>query len=102
MHAAVQEAQQTRALQRGLPRPAFGSSPNSQALSQEAEEQQSKDTPDSIFFEVTIASVDQQKLLSRLSEALVEILSPMSISSTRLQICRGGCAHSRISLFRGT
>ena len=53
----------------GLPRPAFGSSPNLQALVLEAEAADAR--PEAAFYEVTIASVDQPKLLSRLSEALV-------------------------------
>ena len=52
-----------------LPRPAFGSSPNLQALVLEAEAADAR--PEAAFYEVTIASVDQPKLLSRLSEALV-------------------------------
>ena len=45
-------------------------------LQQEADEhhQSLLETP---FYEVTIASVDQQKLLSRLSEALVRVLAAM-------------------------
>ena len=60
-----------------LPRPAFGSSPNLQALVLEAGERsdsQGQEGPDpqtAAFYEVTIASADQPKLLSRLSEALV-------------------------------
>ena len=41
-----------------------------QALLHDAEEQNSS-ILETTFYEVTIASVDQQKLLSRLSEALV-------------------------------
>lgn len=61
---------------RSLPRPAFGSSPNLQALILEHEDRlESRDTQqvDSLFYEVTIASVDQPKLLSRLSEALGDL-----------------------------
>ncbi len=59
-----------------LPRPAFGSSPNLQALVLEAEERAEGPSRDAnlaeaAFYEVTIASADQPKLLSRLSEALV-------------------------------
>lgn len=59
---------------RSLPKPAFGSSPNLQALVLEAEEG-AKDSvlSDTNFYEVTIASVDQPKLLSRLSEALGDL-----------------------------
>ena len=59
-----------------LPRPAFGSSPNLQALVLEAEERmdpaaRESAAGDPAFYEVTIASADQPRLLSRLSEALV-------------------------------
>ena len=59
-----------------LPRPAFGSSPNLQALVLEAEERaegpsRDQNLAEAAFYEVTIASADQPKLLSRLSEALV-------------------------------
>ena len=54
-------------------RPAFGSSPNLQALVLEAEAADAR--PEAAFYEVTIASVDQPKLLSRLSEALVSVVS---------------------------
>ena len=59
-----------------LPRPAFGSSPNLQALVLEAEERaegpsREQNLAEAAFYEVTIASADQPKLLSRLSEALV-------------------------------
>lgn len=59
---------------KSLPRPAFGSSPNLQALVLEAEEA-ARDSAltDTNFYEVTIASVDQPKLLSRLSEALGDL-----------------------------
>lgn len=62
-----------------LPRPAFGSSPNLQALVLEAGERsdsQGQEGPDpqtAAFYEVTIASADQPKLLSRLSEALGDL-----------------------------
>lgn len=60
-----------------LPRPAFGSSPNLQALVLEAEERMEGHGEtlgrEAAFFEVTIASVDQPKLLSRLSEALGDL-----------------------------
>jgi serine/threonine protein kinase len=61
---------------RPLPRPAFGSSPNLQALVLEAEERldaSSTPTPANVFYEVTIASIDQPKLLSRLSESLSDL-----------------------------
>lgn len=66
-------------------RPAFGSSPNLQALALEAgeraeggavghEEASNRQEPEPItFYEITIASVDQPKLLSRLSEALGDL-----------------------------
>lgn len=53
-----------------LPRPAFGSSPNLQAMVLEAGERLEPSAAEA-FYEVTIASADQPKLLSRLSEALV-------------------------------
>ena len=63
---------------RTLPRPAFGSSPNLQALVLEAEERleaaggdRSSAAAAATFYEVTIASIDQPRLLSRLSESLV-------------------------------
>lgn len=61
---------------RPLPRPAFGSSPNLQALVLEAEERldtSSPNSPATVFYEVTIASIDQPKLLSRLSESLGDL-----------------------------
>lgn len=60
---------------RNLPRPAFGSSPNLQALVLEAEErlEAAHPTPVNVFYEVTIASIDQPKLLSRLSESLGDL-----------------------------
>lgn len=64
-------------LQRPLPRPAFGSSPNLQALVLEAEEKLDATSISSphkaVFYEVTIASIDQPKLLSRLSECLSDL-----------------------------
>ncbi|KAK2076467.1 hypothetical protein QBZ16_000992 [Prototheca wickerhamii] len=75
-----------RPISRPLPRPAFGSSPNLQALFLEAEEKMgeavqhgngsqhaSRHAAAAHFFEVTIASIDQPKLLSRLSECLGDI-----------------------------
>ncbi|CAK0783692.1 hypothetical protein CVIRNUC_006891 [Coccomyxa viridis] len=54
-----------------LPRPAFGSSPNLQALVHEAEEKhEGRGGADASFYEITIASQDQPKLLCRLSETL--------------------------------
>ena len=67
--AAGARAARPRANAAALPRPAFGSSPNLQALVLEAEAADAR--PEAAFYEVTIASVDQPKLLSRLSEALV-------------------------------
>lgn len=60
---------------KSLPRPAFGSSPNLQALLLEAEDKQGSNLESGLynFYEVTIASVDQSKLLSRLSECLSDI-----------------------------
>ena len=64
-------------LGRPLPRPAFGSSPNLQALVLEAEERLDAASISSprkpMFYEVTIASIDQPKLLSRLSECLSDV-----------------------------
>lgn len=48
------------------------------SLSNSTDAQQQVDT----FYEVTIASVDQPKLLSRLSEALVRPLHNMSAEKT--------------------
>ncbi|GFH24910.1 uncharacterized protein HaLaN_22787 [Haematococcus lacustris] len=76
-----------------LPKPAFGSSPNLQALALEAaqadwigpgsynasqDDQSSSNHPDGsadavAFYEITVASIDQPKLLSRLSEALSDL-----------------------------
>eukprot|EP00775_Hariotina_reticulata_P007213 gene7213-7427_t len=66
-----------------LPKPAFGSSPNLQALALEFGERadashdgllaDSSNTPDSTFYEITIATVDQPKLLSRLSDAMGDL-----------------------------
>jgi len=63
-----------------LPRPAFGSSPNLQALVSDAEERIEAKGGDrrsvaavTTFYEVTIASIDQPKLLSRLSECLGDL-----------------------------
>jgi len=102
---------------RSLPRPAFGSSPNlqagarpaagllqpptpaadagrlgRQALVLEAEERlegarSAGGSPETCFFEVTVASVDQPKLLSRLSECLVR----SHRGATR---CRAGAARA--------
>lgn len=64
----------TTSAHRPLPRPAFGSSPNLQALVLEAEERMDATaTPVNVFYEVTIASIDQPKLLSRLSESLSDL-----------------------------
>jgi serine/threonine protein kinase len=64
-----------RSAHRALPRPAFGSSPNLQALMLEAEDrlESAAAAPASAFYEVTIASIDQTKLLSRLSESLGDL-----------------------------
>ncbi|KAF8063034.1 STY17 [Scenedesmus sp. PABB004] len=68
-----------------LPKPAFGSSPNLQALALEFGERvdashdgsqaqdASNNSPDSTFYEITIATVDQPKLLSRLSDAMGDL-----------------------------
>ncbi|WIA40249.1 hypothetical protein OEZ86_013627 [Tetradesmus obliquus] len=70
-----------------LPKPAFGSSPNLQALalefgeradashdgSQVAADNSNNNYPDSTFYEITIATVDQPKLLSRLSDAMGDL-----------------------------
>jgi tRNA A-37 threonylcarbamoyl transferase component Bud32 len=76
---AQQQARSASSRSRSLPRPAFGSSPNLQALMLEHEDRldslrTSTDTQQvDTFYEVTIASVDQPKLLSRLSEALGDL-----------------------------
>eukprot|EP00879_Flechtneria_rotunda_P022695 GHRR01023969.1.p1 GENE.GHRR01023969.1~~GHRR01023969.1.p1 ORF type:complete len:225 (+),score=52.74 GHRR01023969.1:599-1273(+) len=67
-----------------LPKPAFGSSPNLQALALEFGERvdtshdgslldHNNSSPDSTFYEITIATVDQPKLLSRLSDAMGDL-----------------------------
>ena len=75
-----------------LPRPAFGSSPNLQALALDAASGDGEGgghgsaaaavaaasagasgRPDAAFYEVTVASADQPKLLSRLSDALGDL-----------------------------
>jgi len=70
-----------------LPKPAFGSSPNLQALAIEAGEKLLDSSPledmpspsgyhdgeHMAFYEITVASADQPKLLSRLSEALSDL-----------------------------
>lgn len=64
-----------------LPKPAFGSSPNLQALALEFGERadasndgsQADAAADSTFYEITIATVDQPKLLSRLSDAMGDL-----------------------------
>ncbi|PNH05660.1 hypothetical protein TSOC_008067 [Tetrabaena socialis] len=83
--ADVAPAQLTRSNSKklGLSRPAFGSSPNLQALALEVSEAHEAEPQasgtgrpaedSSIFYEITIASVDQPKLLSRLSEALGDL-----------------------------
>ncbi|KAI8469236.1 MAG: kinase-like domain-containing protein [Monoraphidium minutum] len=74
---------------RPLPKPAFGSSPNLQALALEVGELRQDASlasmdgaggmggegplPDSTFYEITIATVDQPKLLSRLSDAMGDL-----------------------------
>mmetsp|Transcript_21197 Transcript_21197/g.63782 ORF Transcript_21197/g.63782 Transcript_21197/m.63782 type:complete len:615 (-) Transcript_21197:1774-3618(-) len=82
-HVAAHQAERTAAMGvrggQGLPRPAFGSSPNLQALMLEHEDRHDSVRQDSggqqatTFYEVTVASVDQPKLLSRLSEALGDL-----------------------------
>ena len=79
-----------------LPRPAFGSSPNLQALVLEAEERAEGPSRDAnlaeaAFFEVTIASADQPKLLSRLSEALVSSPAQCLRVGARLYWLRPQC-----------
>lgn len=67
--------------QKSLPRPAFGSSPNLAGLIDDDDDgsdynnnrRTSKDVRNYLFYEVTIASVDQNKLLMRLSESLGDI-----------------------------
>lgn len=65
-----------------LPKPAFGSSPNLQALALEFGERADTShdgalvdsaAADSTFYEITIATVDQPKLLSRLSDAMGDL-----------------------------
>jgi serine/threonine protein kinase len=62
---------------RSFPRPAFGSSPNLQALVLESDDRSeggdSRSEALTNFYEVTIASVDQPRLLSRVSEALGDL-----------------------------
>ena len=52
-----------------LPAPAFGSSPNLQALALDAAAEPSLEPR--TFQEITVVSADQPKLLSRLSEVMV-------------------------------
>ncbi len=67
--------------QKSLPRPAFGSSPNLAGLIDDDDSdggdrdgrRTSRDYRNYVFYEVTIASVDQSKLLMRLSESLGDI-----------------------------
>lgn len=55
--------------QHRLPAPAFGSSPNLQALALDAAAEPSLEPR--TFQEITVVSADQPKLLSRLSEVMV-------------------------------
>lgn len=55
-----------------LPAPAFGSSPNLQALALDASAEPSLEPR--TFQEITVVSADQPKLLSRLSEVMVRSL----------------------------
>ncbi|EFJ44386.1 hypothetical protein VOLCADRAFT_64912 [Volvox carteri f. nagariensis] len=84
--ALLHELPRANSRKLGLCRPAFGSSPNLQALALEvgerAEGQEAEATAvgssrsaddHAVFYEITIASVDQPKLLSRLSEALGDL-----------------------------
>lgn len=59
-----------------------------QALLQEADDHQHS-LQETTFYEVTIASVDQQKLLSRLSEALVRLPSPAMGRSVSVLALKG-------------
>eukprot|EP00873_Tetraselmis_striata_P034504 jgi/Tetstr1/454768/TSEL_041651.t1 len=72
MDVSSEQAAVSRGLRASLPRPAFGSSPNLQALALEADERDSNAETQTTasFFEVTIAAKDQPMLLSRLTEAL--------------------------------
>lgn len=54
-----------------LPAPAFGSSPNLQALALDAAAEPSLEPR--TFQEITVVSADQPKLLSRLSEVMVRL-----------------------------
>lgn len=56
--------------QQRLPAPAFGSSPNLQALALDAATTEPSPEPHT-FQEITVVSADQPKLLSRLSEVMV-------------------------------
>ncbi|GLC45485.1 hypothetical protein PLESTM_001740800 [Pleodorina starrii] len=80
------ELQRANSRKLGLCRPAFGSSPNLQALALEVGERTEVQEAEpaaagpgrsaeenAVFYEITIASVDQPKLLSRLSEALGDL-----------------------------
>jgi hypothetical protein len=61
-----------------LPAPAFGSSPNLQALALDAAAEPSLEAR--TFQEITVVSADQPKLLSRLSEVMVRcLLTPINI-----------------------
>lgn len=74
------EVRRSLSKRNSLPKPAFGSSPNLQALALEATEK--TDVLDDpalpeyervTFYEITIASMDQPKLLSRLSDAMGDL-----------------------------
>ncbi|BDA41364.1 Serine/threonine-protein kinase STY17 [Coccomyxa sp. Obi] len=72
--ASAQAAARSLSRHKSLPRPAFGSSPNLFSLSSSAlSEERERNTADTTFYEITIASVDQPKLLCRLSESLGDL-----------------------------
>ncbi|CAL8461912.1 g1443 [Coccomyxa elongata] len=72
--ASAQAAARSLSRHKSLPRPAFGSSPNLFSLSSSAlSEERDRNTADTTFYEITIASVDQPKLLCRLSESLGDL-----------------------------
>lgn len=75
------EVKRSLSRRNSLPKPAFGSSPNLQALALEVTEkseglEEASPVPEYervTFYEITIASIDQPKLLSRLSDAMGDL-----------------------------
>lgn len=70
------------ALVGSFPRPAFGSSPNLQALAREVERDGEEEVP-LLFYEITIASGDRPKLLSQVRRRSGVILGLCASSTMR-------------------